>query len=679
MDNLQYLQAFLDESLGNTQHLNALCLKIEQQPPTDEDFAAMFRAAHTLKGMSATMGFHQLANLTHKLEDALGFLRQHPRHLNGAVMDALFACIDALEQDLEVLRETGDEATSDHTALIERLDREVRGGRAGAREETAATSTTSAGIQVFKADETALAAAAQCREMGLAVGVLTVTLDQACQMKGPRAIMVNRRLEEHGHCLSCWPPADVLESGTFDENVLYFLAALETDVARCTQAISNISEVVRVTFVDLERWNEAGQVASPAETLPLTENSAPDVSSAPVANVTTQKPERIEKIERTVRVPVERLDGLMNYLSELVIDKTRLSAIADQIGNSDLRTLSDHLSRVANELQSAVMSLRMVPVDTLFQRFPRMVRDLAKTLNKDIRLEMSGLDTEFDRTIIDEMGEALVHLIRNSADHGLESTEARLAAGKSATGTIFLRAYSSGQRVFIEVADDGSGIDVEKVRQRAVDRGILDAAKASKLARQEVYELIFESGFSTADQVSDISGRGVGLDAVRRKVESLGGSITVESEQGQGSTFRIQLPLTLSILQALLTVVDGDTFAVPLDSVAEVVSADETMLTTVHGRTVLNHGGKLIPILDAGDWLYGKPSTGVFPLQLVVCREGTRYVAVAVDQWIGQQEVVHKSLGNYLESVRWFAGATILGDGKIALILDVHALMNQLS
>ena len=250
-----------------------------------------------------------------------------------------------------------------------------------------------------------------------------------------------------------------------------------------------------------------------------------------------------ENIGRTIRVPVQQLDALMNHVHTLVADQTRLSYLAEQLGNSELKSLSEHLSEVVHQLQSAVMSLRMVPAGALFQRFPRMVRDLAKALNKEIRLEMSGLETEFDRTVMEEMREALVHLIRNAADHGLESKAARLAAGKSATGTIFLRAYSSGGRGFIEVADDGAGIDVERVRQRAMDRGILDEAKAATLDVHQVCELIFESGFSTADEVSYISGRGVGLDAVRRTVESLGGSITVETEQGKGSTFRIQLPL----------------------------------------------------------------------------------------------------------------------------------------
>jgi two-component system chemotaxis sensor kinase CheA len=297
-------------------------------------------------------------------------------------------------------------------------------------------------------------------------------------------------------------------------------------------------------------------------------------------------------------------------------------------------------------------------------------------LDKEIYLEMSGLETEFDRTINDEMGEALVHLIRNSADHGLEETAERVKQGKPAAGTIALRAYASGQSVFIEVGDDGAGVNVERVRARAVERGIISESVANGLSNQQVYELLFESGFSTADTISDISGRGVGLDAVKRKVESLSGRVHIESNPGQGTTFRIQLPLTMSILQALLVLVDGDMFAIPLGSVEEVVQATDDQLRQVHGQTVLNYRDKLVPIFDIGDWMYGKSSLAKKPWKLVIVKEGSKRLAISVDGLMGQQEVVNKSLGDYLKSNVWFSGGAILGDGSIALILDTHALMS---
>jgi two-component system chemotaxis sensor kinase CheA len=672
VENRQYLQAFLDESFENVQILNSICLKIEQASPVDDDFAAMFRAAHTLKGMCATMGFANMANLTHKLEDALGYWRQHPARLTSEAIDLIFAAIDALEEDLQSVAD-GSADTRPHEELIAQLTAAVAAGDSAGSGEVAATAAPAQSNAALVVDDAVQAAIDQCKQMGLLVGVLTVYLDERCQMKGPRAIMVSRALENHGQCLACWPPAEVMESGTFTEHTLTFLVALEADAEGCITSVQNISEIQSVAFTPYDEWAQRASAQSTATTNGASRAEAARSSTPGRADRT----ERVDKLDRTIRVPVERLDVLMNYLSELVIDRTRLAALAQQAGNAELKELADHLSRIASDLQSAVMSLRMVPVETLFQRFPRMVRDLAKTLNKAIRLEMGGMDTEFDRTIIDEMGEVLVHLIRNSADHGLEAPEERIARGKPAEGTIWLRAYSSGQNVYLEVADDGAGINVEKVVRRAVERGLISEAQAAKLTTKQVYELLFASGFSTADQVSDISGRGVGLDAVRDKVQALGGHIDIESERGRGTVFRIQLPLTLSVLRSLLFTVDGDTFAVPLGSVEEVVHATDAMLANVHGKVVLDHAGKLTPLLDLGEWFFGRPCAGDKPWKVVVCREGSRRIGLVVDRFVGQQEIVHKSLGTYLRDVPWFAGATILGDGSIALIVDVHAVMRN--
>ncbi|GMA49018.1 chemotaxis protein CheA [Alicyclobacillus contaminans] len=681
MDNLQYLEAFLDESQENTQILNSLLLKMEQTEPVDDDFAVMFRAAHTLKGMSATMGFQAMANLTHKLEDALGALRQHPEQLTQPVMDALFECVDALESDLAALRDTGSLPDGDHEALVKKLQQAMAGTTGEVAAAAAVAGPTVQAASVF--DEAALSMAKQCQEMGLPVAVLTVTLEPSCQMKAARAILVQRAMDDFAQVLACSPPADVMQTGEFETFELLWLVAFEGDAEQCLGTVRGVSEVAGAELVWFQEWLER-QPTAPTEKGTSGARSGTDTASSSSAQrpAKTSSPSprsKVEKVERTIRVQVERLDGLMNLLSELVIDKTRLASIADELNHVDLKTLSDHISRIANDLQGTVLSLRMVPVETLFQRFPRMVRDLSKSLDKQIRLEMSGMETELDRTIIDEMGEALVHLIRNSADHGLESSADRLRQGKPAEGTIFLRAYSASQRVFIEVGDDGAGIDVEKVKRRAVEKGVIDAARAATLTRQQAYELLFASGFSTADKVSDISGRGVGLDAVRGKVESLGGSIEIDSERGKGSTFRIQLPLTLSISQALLVMVDGDAFAIPLDSVSEVREVNESDLSLVHGRKVLTYGESLVPLLDFGDLLFGRPSAGAYPWQAVICREGSKAIALIVDDLVGQQEIVHKSLGKYLESVRYFAGATILGNGGIALIVDVHSLMALLS
>lgn len=700
MENLQYLQAFLDESEENLQILNELCLRVEQGAAADGDFAAMFRAAHTLKGMSATMGFQTMATVTHRMEDLLGVLRDHPERVSGACVDALFASLDVLAALLARIRDAGDEAGVAAEETVGRLTRLYAELTGTAAAEVAVTAYPSPALQgpvpYPMVSDSAARVLEACQASGMATGWVTVSLDAGCVMPGARALLVMRELEQVGTCVQCEPDAERMQAGDIPGTIA-FLMAFEGEPEPVLEAIAQMPEVASV---DYHPWipaapetssSAAGPVVAPSASSGRTPASAvapgPGVTGTPAAveggapgpEAAAAKPDAgrpragATRADRTIRVPVERLDTLMNLLSELVIDRNRLGAIAAAADRADLRELSDHVARIAGELQAAVMSLRMVPIEYLFQRFPRMVRDLAKTLGKEIRLEMSGLETEFDRTIIDEMGEVLVHLIRNSADHGLETPEERLAAGKPEAGVIQLRAYASGQHVFIEVADDGRGIDVDRVRRRAIERGLADPAQAAHLSDEQVYEFLFASGFSTAESVSDISGRGVGLDAVRQKVESLGGRVEIESVPRHGTTFRIRLPLTLAMLEALLVEVAGHIFAIPLTAVEEVVAASSQNVRTVHGSRVLDDRGKLVPLVDVGTWLLGTEGGGRW---LVVCREGSRRTAFAVDRLLGQREIVHKSLGEYLAQVPWFAGAAILGDGGIALIADVHAWMN---
>jgi two-component system, chemotaxis family, sensor kinase CheA len=686
-ENAQYLQIFIDESQENIQLLNTVCLRLEETGGTDEDFAEMFRAAHTLKGMSATMGFEAMAHLTHRLEDTLSYMRANPERMSSEVIDVFFQSIDALETMLSNIQSDGTEGESRWEDLIQRLQRLVDGRE---QDEVAATmthpATASVGSEDLPVTPELYDMLSQLHAGGLCAGYLRVKLAEDCIMKGPRAIMVVRAIDGFGDILSCHPSTEEIEAGSFDGQLTFLVALRENDDSGLLTAVRSVSEVAEATWKPWEGGAKGttSTQAAPKETSGLGEanktsedsghrESAPRMERAkPGATTHTKSP-----VDRTIRVPVERLDTLMNLLSELVIDKTRLAALANEIGSPELKEVTDKLSRVANDLQSSVMALRMVPVEALFQRFPRMVRDLSRSLGKDIRLEMSGLETEFDRTVIDEMGEVLVHLIRNAADHGLEQTDRRLKAGKPAHGTIQLRAYGAGQHVFIEVQDDGGGIDTAKVLHRAMERGLITASEAERMTQAQIHGLLFESGFSTADRVSDISGRGVGLDAVKSKVESLGGRIHIESVMGEGTTFRIQLPLTLSILQALLVQISGETLAIPLGNVEEVVAANESDIKNVHGRPLLCFRDKLIPILDAGQWLFGDPALAKAPWHFVICKSGHQTLAVAVHGLYGQQEIVNKSLGAYLQSVRWFSGATILGNGQIALIADVHAWMNQ--
>ncbi len=665
MENQQYLQAFLDESVENTQTLNTLCLELEQGKKDDDIFAAMFRAAHTLKGMSATMGFTKMAALTHKLEDALGVVRESPELLTGELVDQFFLCIDGLSENLKDIRSNGGESNINHDELVQKLQSLVSVNLKTEEAQAKLRKGNSDGSELALC-ENALNVIELCQASGVETGILKVAVDPNCVMKGVRSVVIMRTIDEYADCLQCDPDAESMEQGLY-ESVIQFVVAFQHGTSnQLVKAVENISEVMHVSFSSIH-FNAFHETAASSPPIPQrNELKKP-------SNKVNEHP---EKMDRTIRVSTHRLDTLMNQLSELVIDKTRLNAVSNRLDSNELKELSDHISRIATDIQASVMSLRMVQVESLFQRFPRMVRDLSKTLDKKIHLEMSGLTTELDRTVIDEMGEALVHLIRNAADHGLESAEVRIQNGKPEEGTIFLRAYASGQHVFIEVADDGGGINTDQILQKAVKNGLVTQDKVLLLSDKQIMSLLFESGFSTAEIVSDISGRGVGLDAVKRKVESLGGTIDIESDIGKGTTFRIELPLTLAIIQSLLVEIDNETFAIPLSSVEEVIMADDSVLERVHGTITLNLRGKLVPIIDASKWLFGIPSCKELPCNLVVCIEGTKRIAIGVDSFHGQQEIVNKSLGSYLSNVREFSGATILGDGSIALILNVHEWIN---
>jgi two-component system chemotaxis sensor kinase CheA len=393
-------------------------------------------------------------------------------------------------------------------------------------------------------------------------------------------------------------------------------------------------------------------------------NAAAGSGGAPVAN-------------RTIRVDIERLDTLMNLFSELLIDRVRLEQLASEVKRSDLTETVEHMSRVSSDLQSIVLKLRMVQVDSVFNRFPRMIRDLAKSLDKKVDLVISGADTELDRTVIDEIGDPLVHLLRNSIDHGVESIQERQAAGKKETGTIQLRAFHSGNHVFIEIEDDGKGINRDIVLNKAIKNGLVSQEQASKLDDSEVYQLLFESGFSTADKISDISGRGVGLDVVKTKIHTLGGHVQVESKLGSGSKFSVQLPLTLSIISAMLVQLGKEKYAIPLSSIVETSSILQSQIRHIQGNSMIDYRKSIIPLVSLGQ-LFGVPNYNNLDeeeIEIVVVRKGDKQIALMVDEFIGQQEIVLKALGNYLTGLFAISGATILGDGQVALIIDTNALI----
>lgn len=683
MDMNQYLDMFIEESKEHLQAINANLLLLENDPENIQIVNEIFRSAHTLKGMSATMGFEDMASLTHETENVLDMIRNHKLTITGDIMDVIFQSVDLIEGMVMNIVEGGD-GSADVSALVKKLRAIVAGDFSAVQTAAAAEAAVEAPAgkeaagseRQHNLDEFALTVLKQSKEAGHNLFWIKVTLDEGCVLKAARAYMVFDQLESMGDVIKSTPAVEEIENERFDRSFeLVYVTMQPADKIR--QTIANISEIREVELEPL-------QLKEPAAKAEQEVKQAKEQAAASAAPAVEKKPEapagglkKVSTAGKTIRVDIERLDVLMNLFSELVIDRGRLEQLAREIGKSELQETVEHMSRISGDLQNIILTMRMVPVEQVFNRFPRMIRDLAKDLNKKVNLEIFGAETELDRTVIDEIGDPLVHLLRNSLDHGIESPAERKKAGKPEEGTIFLRAYHSGNHVFIEVKDDGAGINKEKVLKKAIERGIVNPANADSMTDKQIYELLFASGLSTAEVISDISGRGVGLDVVKSKIESLGGSVSVDSIRGQGTTFLIQLPLTLSIISAMLVQVQNEKYAVPLSSIIETAVFRKDQIMMAHRQQVIDFRGRVVPLVSLQD-IFQVPDAGVGSddeVAVVIVRKGEKMAGLVVDSFIGQQEIVLKSLGKYLVNVFAISGATILGDGQVALIIDCNALI----
>ncbi|MFH5183190.1 chemotaxis protein CheW [Paenibacillus sp. TAB 01] len=686
MELNQYLSMFIDESREHLQAMNDNLLSLESSPEDVSIVHNIFRSAHTLKGMSATMGFEDLASLTHEMENVLDLVRNHKLKMDSFIFDWIFKSLDALEAMVEDIIQGGT-GKLDVTAIVAALKSIVSGdylkGGAAAAESGSASAKQGAAKEPLL-DEFQLSIIQQSIEAGMMVCLIEVSVREDCVLKAARAYMVFNALEQHGEVIKSTPSVEDIEQERFDRSFSVFFVS-GTDKETLEKQVSSVSEIEKatVTLVDQAKLDELmNPPAAPAQQEVAAASAvaeAPPEPAKPASQAEAKKPAagNAPVSNRTIRVDIERLDTLMNLFSELLIDRVRLEQLASEVKRSDLTETVEHMTRVSSDLQNIVLKLRMVPIDTVFNRFPRMIRDVAKTLDKKVDLVITGADTELDRTVIDEIGDPLVHLLRNSVDHGVEPRADRIEAGKSETGTINLRAYHSGNHVFIEIEDDGRGINRDKVLSIAMKNGIVTQDQASKMSDEEVYLLLFASGFSTADKISDISGRGVGLDVVKTKIESLGGVVEVSSKWGKGSKFSVQLPLTLSIISAMLIRLSQEKYAIPLSSIVETSAIKTDQVRVVHGNPMIHYRNSVIPLVSLGK-LFDVPNTEDATegeIQIVVIRKGEKLAALIVDEFIGQQEIVLKSLGKYLTNLFAVSGATILGDGQVALIIDTNALI----
>lgn len=682
----QYLEVFIEESKEHLQACNEHLLELEKNPEDIRIVNEIFRSAHTLKGMSATMGYEDLASLTHQMENVLDAIRNHKIAFTPEILDVIFLAVDDLEAMIASI-ETGGDGKKNVESVVKKLAAIENGEAifdATAEEEVAAAAVLEEKNTAASYDEFETTVLKQSAEQGFFPYEISVSLRKDCLLKAVRVFMIFEALESLGEVIKANPPVEELEEEKFEYSFIITFISKE----EATTIKERVMKVSEVDAVDIKPVVFSEEMTVNRESTPTLQSSSAteNEQSHSFENEKQQEENKQEEkavtaasakqSSKTIRVNIERLDILMNLFEELVIDRGRLEQISQDLKDQELHETVERMSRTTGDLQNIILNMRMVPVETVFNRFPRMVRQLARDLNKKINLEIVGADTELDRTVIDEIGDPLVHLIRNALDHGIETPEIRSANNKNEEGTVILRAYHSGNHVFIELEDDGAGINKKKVLERALDKGIISKEAANSLTDSQIAELILASGFSTADKISDISGRGVGLDVVKSTIESLGGNITIESQEGKGSLFSIQLPLTLSIISVMLVEIQEEKYAIPLSSIIETAIVHKEDVLQGHNQTVIDFRGKVVPLLFLKD-LFEVPVTKEEDefYSVVIVRKGDKLAALVVDSFVGQQEVVLKSLGSYLSYAFAISGATILGDGQVALIVDCNALI----
>ena len=705
MDTSQYLDIFVDETKEHIQVLSDQIMVLEKEPDNSDAIAEIFRSAHSLKGMAGTMGFKRMQRLTHDMENVFSAVREGKMKVNDSLVDTLFRGLDAIQEYLDLIQETSDEGDNDNEAIINELNQFLNGGGGEAPAAPAATSAPAATASAaatateenaetnakakfhdIKLSEVEEHAIKKAFDDNMNVFGATVYIQESCLLKAARAFLVFKALEEIGEIIISNPSVQEIEDEKFDFDfsLIFLTKETESEVRAAIQNVSEIEDVV-IEAIDESKAEEPKKADEPKkeEAPKSAAPAAAATAAAPAAKQDASKAKGKGKpvVSRSVRVDIEKLDSLMNQVSELIIAKNGLVSMSatDKRDSGDMSAFNEqieYLGTVTTNLHETVMKVRMVPIESTVQKFPRMIRDLSKKLDKKMELYMTGEDTELDRTVVDEIGDPLMHLLRNSADHGLESNEERVRLGKPEVGSIFLDAYQEGNNVVIEVRDDGAGINVEKVKKKMVERGLVPADQIDTITDKEAIATLFSPSFSTADKVSDVSGRGVGLDVVKTNIESLGGTIECKTERGAGSSFTIRLPLTLAIVQALMVELGTEKYAIPLGSIQTIEEVTKDDIRYVQSKEVISLRGTVIPLIRL-DTLLDVPEREANNdnIVIVIVRKADKLAGLVVDGLIGQQEIVIKSIGKYISTPKLISGSTILGDGEVALILDANVLL----
>lgn len=708
MDVSQYLSMFLEESLENLSKLNDCLLELEQNPEDLDVVNAIFRVSHTIKGMSATMGYMKMSELTHKMEDVLSRFRDGTLKVNRDVVTILFRCLDTLESMVNNISD-GNSDDMDIEEIMNSLSSAIECKINNFDDKIDLQPTIEEKLKLEEHHVNII----NKEKNPYSVYEIKILLAETVLLKTARVFIFFREIEKFGEIIHTLPSIQDIETENFDLEVdVVYITPLSED--KLKEVIKTISEIHKVAlkeinsenvkkaygeevFINLEEAKEniKNQLKEENSAENLEEQSKPKNNNkvnneninkveinADNKQVTKEKivlPKKqsvtTKKGAQSVRVDLERLDMFMNMVSELVIHRTRLEQISNTYSLPELNETLEQIARSTSELQDLVMKIRMLPLEVVFSRFPRMIRDLSLELNKDIQFLIEGASTELDRTVIDEIGEPLIHLLRNAVDHGIETKEERVESGKNPTGRIRLYAYQEGTKAVIKIKDDGRGINVDKVRAKAEKIGI----NVDGMSNNDIKNLIFLEGFSTNDKVTDVSGRGVGMDVVKTKISSLGGTIDLYSELGKGSTFVIKLPLTLQIIKALLVKIKGETMAISLGFIDSVINWREDLIKRSNNKEVISYREEIIPLirmsekfnLDSYDDKNDECNN-----YIIVAKVGEKIAALLVDDLLGQQEIVIKNLGRSLQGLKEYIGATILGDGLVTLIVDVATIIS---
>ncbi len=711
MDTSQYLEIFLDETKEHLQNLNTQIMDLEQNPENMDTINEIFRAAHSLKGMAGTMGYKRMQNLTHDMENVFSEVRNGTFKVQPDMIDVLFRCLDALEEYLANIQQTTEEGTNDNEELIKILNDILKNNgevkpssdmsapadnkAEQSAADTAAGDASGANREKWhdiKIGDTEKMLIEKANSEGLKVYGVSVYVEEACVLKAARAFLVFKALEKLGEIIVSSPTAQDIEDEKFELSfsLIFISGNTRDEVIAAIKSVSEIEEALceeykveapaQAAAPEPEKQDVKSAETKPAAAAPAAApKAAPAASAKPAASGGANKPAAKPVVNRTVRVDIEKLDNLMNLVSELIIAKNSLVAATAAEGkdnNSAVNEQIEYLESVTTNLHESVMKVRMVPIESVVAKFPRMIRDLSKKLDKKMELYMTGEDTELDRTVVDEIGDPLMHMLRNSADHGLEPNDVRVANGKPEVGSIFLDAYQDGNNVVISVRDDGGGVNIEAVKNKAIERGTITPEQAENMTEKEVIDLLFLPSFSTAKKVSDVSGRGVGLDVVKSKIESLSGEVEVKNKFGEGSSWIIRLPLTLAIIQALMVVVGDEKYAIALGSIQTIEDVSPSDIKLVQAKEVIHIRGTVIPIIRLNKVLDIESTADESKnLTVIIVKKGDKQAGLVVDELIGQQEVVIKSMGKYIKVPKIISGATILGNGDVALILDANALI----